>query len=1012
MHIFNRYYSTKGDSGVGQLLFSLVIFLVFVQNPGYSQDHGFQLPYNHYTTRDGLAQLQIRSLAGDAYGQIWIGTQNGLSMFDGRRFRSFGPSQGVPRSTFFQLAVDNQQRVWGMSRSELFVFDGVEGKKFPFPGTPHHGSFLLLPDGRLLVRHNGLKLFADGEFQELPSSLPKEIHDSENLLYYDLLTGDIGTIDVESRTVLHFNLNGDVRDLFTYGPDEQVSNALPCNSPIKMVIYSPASDRYLSLEGLDTVTVLEIKGDAGTAMVDQLQFNILRPDLCPKILLLDSNRGKGLWILNEGRYQRRENLAVSSISAAYQTSSGQVYLGTAKGLLQYHLNGWSNLEVPYCDLPWSVIPLANRDEVILGCHREGILSMTRDGILTGQNGFGKHQFEHEDQIFPGYTLPGDGRQVFGGFRGLYRRMPGGEVRYQPEVFTIEALKTDTTRSVLLAAGLDLLTYDLSGELLQRAPIPITLSQRVSCTDILVDRSGEYWVSCWGGIGHTDVKAVAWDLYTRQAGQLPFESVFSMIEDNRGRIWCGGSEGIAVRDLSTGKFRVVLPDLITEQVSQLLLAGRDTLIVIGSKDFYLLEISGSKPRLLVHLNDQLGYQVREPSENGAFLEASGVLWVAAASGIHRFDFSKYGLNPPERSHLLLDKINEQTINQSQKTQVRIDIRDPKLVIQYRVLSPLLDKVHLEYRFDSQEAWTRDGEEGTLMVNDVRHGHHTLFLRAVIPGWSEEAWPTAAVDIHCKLPLVEQKGAQQKALLLVILLIIWGLWSVWERVRSRRALTKLHKQLDESRLKAIQAQLNPHFIFNAMTSLQNTIRNKSPEEASNQLVRLSRLIRQVLEFSVKQAGADASLPLTPLEDELNLLGQYVALEQQQRDPGFHFHLDIDPELLEENPLVPPLLIQPFVENAIIHGLGPLERMGNIWVVITAKEETLYYTIEDDGIGRKASQAARSDAAFVHRSLGVTLLQERILTLRSLGYTCHLSIHDRIPSGTFVNLQLSLRYEDRNY
>ena len=1012
MHIFNRYYSTKGESGVGQLLFWLVIFLVFVQNPGFSQDHGFQLPYNHYTTRDGLSQLQIRSLAGDAYGQIWIGTQNGLSMFDGRRFRSFGPSQGVPRSTFFQLAVDNQQRVWGMSRSELFVFDGVIGKKFPFPGSSQHGSFLLLPDGRLLVRHNGLRLFADGEFQELPSSLPKGIHDYEKLLYYDQISGVIGTVDVDSRTVFQFNLKGEVHHLFTYGPDEEVFDALPCNYPIKMVIISSASDRYLTLEGLDTVTVLEIKGDDRSAMADQIQFTILRPDLCPKILFINSNRGKGLWIFNEGKYQLQQNLGVSSISAIYQTSSGQVYLGTAKGLLHYHLNGWSNLEVPYCDLPWSVIPLANRDEVILGCHREGILRISRDGILTSQNGFGKRQIEHEDQIFPGYTLPGDGSQVFGGFRGLYRRMPGGEVRYQHEPFTIEALNTDTTRSLLLAAGLDLLSYDLSGKLLQRVPIPIALSQRVSCTDILVDRNGKYWVSCWGGIGHTNGQTGVWDLFTREARQLPFESVFSMVEDNRGRIWCGGSEGIAVRDLLTDTFRLVLPDLITEQVSQVLLAGRDTLIVIGSRDFYLLEISGSEPRLLAHLNDQLGYQVREPSENGAFLEASGALWVAAASGIHRFELAKYGLYPPENPHLLLDKINEETINQSQKTQVRIDIRDPKLVIQYRVLGPVSDKVHLEYRFDSQEAWTRDGEEGTLMINNIRHGHHTLYLRAVIPGWSEDAWPTAAVDIHCKLPLFEQKGAQQKALLFVILLIIWGLWSVWERMRSRRALTKLHKQLDESRLKAIQAQLNPHFIFNAMTSLQNTIKNKSPEEASNQLVRLSRLIRQVLEFSVKQAGDDATLPLTPLEDELNLLRQYVELEQQQRDPGFHFHLDIDPALLEENPLVPPLLIQPFVENAIIHGLGPLERMGNIWVTITATEDKLYYTIEDDGIGRRASQEARSDATFVHRSLGVTLLQERILTLRSLGYTCHLSIHDRIPSGTFVNLQLSLRYENSNY
>ncbi|MDV7398896.1 hypothetical protein RZS08_46240, partial [Arthrospira platensis SPKY1] len=110
---------------------------------------------------------------------------------------------------------------------------------------------------------------------------------------------------------------------------------------------------------------------------------------------------------------------------------------------------------------------------------------------------------------------------------------------------------------------------------------------------------------------------------------------------------------------------------------------------------------------------------------------------------------------------------------------------------------------------------------------------------------------------------------------------------------------------------------------------------------QLVRLSRLIRQVLDFSAGSSEREDSLPLTPLDQELSLLLDYVRLEQEQRDPSFQFILDLDPEVEDENPEVPPLLIQPFVENAILHGLSPLRREGWIRVAISRPDpQTLRY------------------------------------------------------------------------
>jgi len=189
------------------------------------------------------------------------------------------------------------------------------------------------------------------------------------------------------------------------------------------------------------------------------------------------------------------------------------------------------------------------------------------------------------------------------------------------------------------------------------------------------------------------------------------------------------------------------------------------------------------------------------------------------------------------------------------------------------------------------------------------------------------------------------------------------------RERRLL-EIGKKVAETRLMALRAQMNPHFIFNSLNAIQECIVNSKIEEAHSYLSRFSRLLRMVIDYSEKS--------LISLDKEIEFLNLYLGLESLRFGQSFHFRIDVDPDLDEEETHLPSLLIQPFVENAIWHGL--LHKEGERKLLISFKHyhnDQLLCVVEDNGIGRtKAAEikAGRFDSQ-QHESKGMQISQERI-------------------------------------
>ncbi|MEO1514641.1 MAG: histidine kinase [Bacteroidota bacterium] len=260
------------------------------------------------------------------------------------------------------------------------------------------------------------------------------------------------------------------------------------------------------------------------------------------------------------------------------------------------------------------------------------------------------------------------------------------------------------------------------------------------------------------------------------------------------------------------------------------------------------------------------------------------------------------------------------------------------------------------------------------------------------WSSES---ASVCFHIRQPFWQSAWFLAGGFLLGL-----GLLQLFFflRLRTVRRRTHLLRRSLEAEQKALQAQLNPHFIFNALGSIQELILSRKYYLANQHLTRVARLIRKLLNNSRKS--------LISLEDELELLETYLKLEQFRFGDNFHWSIEVAPGIDDQMTYVPPMLIQPFVENAIWHGLQPKAQPGG-QVVLRFEEhqQGLHCTIQDNGVGRQKAGGYRSK--YEHQPLGLKIIKERIELLnqnRTIPF--HIDIEDLVNPeeeavGTLVRI-----------
>jgi tetratricopeptide (TPR) repeat protein len=207
------------------------------------------------------------------------------------------------------------------------------------------------------------------------------------------------------------------------------------------------------------------------------------------------------------------------------------------------------------------------------------------------------------------------------------------------------------------------------------------------------------------------------------------------------------------------------------------------------------------------------------------------------------------------------------------------------------------------------------------------------------------------------------------LLISSLVLWYVASKRrnERVKNERLQSQLQHKATELEMQALRAQMNPHFIFNCLSSVNRFILKNETEAASDYLTRFSRLIRLVLIHS--------SSSKISLKDEIEMLKLYLEMEQLRFRNAFDYTISFSNSIDPENIFIPPLLLQPFCENAIWHGLVHKETKGVLNITMSKEVQQLYCIIEDNGIGRAKAGEFKNRTGDLHKSLGLKITGERL-------------------------------------
>ncbi len=311
----------------------------------------------------------------------------------------------------------------------------------------------------------------------------------------------------------------------------------------------------------------------------------------------------------------------------------------------------------------------------------------------------------------------------------------------------------------------------------------------------------------------------------------------------------------------------------------------------------------------------------------------------------------------------------------------------------------ESIRFRYRLtDLEENWTETGIQNTSVVYTLLTGGDYTFQ--IMSSNDNENWTTPrAYRVHISTPFFRRKSTW---VALTAILVALGLYFNRKRIRDMKKEAMLNMRLLTLEKQALRAQMNPHFVFNALTSIQHLITEDKEEKAILYLNKFSKLLRGVLHNSRRST--------TRFSTELELLENYLQLEFLRLGDQYTYALIVDESIQSDDIEIQALLFQPFIENAIHHGLAHNKEGGHLKIEIRDKGDHLFCVIEDNGIGRERS-------AVINRgrkkdSVGMDLARERmaILTHRDVDDLIRIiDLYDgEEPAGTRVELKIPMKMQ----
>ena len=480
-------------------------------------------------------------------------------------------------------------------------------------------------------------------------------------------------------------------------------------------------------------------------------------------------------------------------------------------------------------------------------------------------------------------------------------------------------------------------------------------------DIVQGDHHDFWISLLGGgLAHFDIATGKSKIYTTADG-LSNNTCYGLLKDKSGNIWISTNHGISRFNPKTEQFRIFGPEdgLKIDEFN-----SDNTYLAPDGEMFF-----GGMGGVVSFFPDSLA------DTKAGYLKAQLVIEDFKVSGIKRhFPKAIY-----ESDTVVLSKGD----NNFQLTFASLDFRSAER-IKYRYRIKNLDNNFVQTDFRHR----------FLNYTNLSPGKYNLEIEA---SNRDGEWASQTSLIIIIPPYYYQTmWFRVLSVLLVILILIYLIFSYNQRLRLMA-----RKRQDELRLESLRGQMNPHFIFNSLNSINYFISQNDRLSANRYIADFSRLIRTFL--------GNLSKEYVPFQNELESLKDYLQLEHLRFGDKFDYIIDIQEGFEGDQLSVFPGMIQPFIENAIWHGVrGPVSRKGMISIkFFPGGDDFIRCIVEDDGIGRKLSETYKnSDTGRKSRGIGIVIERLRIINQirkSSLKLTIEDLYPEREETGTRVTIEI---------
>lgn len=315
----------------------------------------------------------------------------------------------------------------------------------------------------------------------------------------------------------------------------------------------------------------------------------------------------------------------------------------------------------------------------------------------------------------------------------------------------------------------------------------------------------------------------------------------------------------------------------------------------------------------------------------------------------------------------------------------------------------EKIRYSYILEGLNSnWINNGNQSTAIFTNLAPGTYHLKVKA---SNNDGIWNTTPKEltIIIKPPFWKSWWF----MIIVFLAIAFGIYNL---VRIVREQIKFREKTIELEQRLLLTQMNPHFIFNSLTAIQSYIFRNDPKSAGKYLASFAKLVRLILENSRNK--------YTTIGKEIKTLEHYLELQSLRFDEKFEFKIEADPEIERESMTIPPMLTQPFIENAIEHGVINVAGKGHIIIRYLLQEEIIIIEVEDDGIGINKALASQKEGAKNHVSLATKISKERLENLNKLEKgkismeIVDLADIDPLQHGTKVTFKIPYKWVETSF